>query len=104
MPQDDQAKGVVDWAASAEIAKKRLLFWKIGSWCEVHSIEKYHTLGIILKLYSLLPLPSLDTSNQDCFYPAADLPVKKKISQVERQIKVGLGGTGSVMVRVIHWC
>ncbi|GAB1525774.1 hypothetical protein RhiTH_008940 [Rhizoctonia solani] len=96
-PGKDHTHGAIEWDQSQNIQKKRKIFWETGLWCETQGPDLCHKAGTMMRLYALLPTHSSGMVASNCFYPAADLPVRKKISQVERQSKYALKGAGSVL-------
>jgi hypothetical protein len=101
-PNEDKGYQVPNWNDPVHVITKRKLYWTIGSWFMQNNMLRSQQLGIATKLYALLPVYEPGNDPHASFYPAADVPCKRKLSQVERQSRVVFSGTGSTMVRKCH--
>jgi hypothetical protein len=99
-PKDDATHSPPHWD-NEDIIKKRQLLWNFGLSLAGSQYQTTVLLGIACRIYALLPLYKHGMDTQMCFYPASDLPNKKKLAQVERQSRLTLAGSGTVLVGVL---
>ncbi|KAG9098288.1 hypothetical protein FRC06_006580 [Ceratobasidium sp. 370] len=97
-PDKDESYISPNWSSPDQILKKRRLLWTFGATLASDKSLKLRELSVSIQLYSMLPLPQSGHHPTNCFFPASDLPCKKKLSQLERQTKKVFVKTGMTVL------
>ncbi|KAG8779326.1 hypothetical protein FRC12_024400 [Ceratobasidium sp. 428] len=97
-PKSDSTYTAPRWTDTIHILKKRRVFWKYGQDLSESHVEHVQRLSVAIRLYAILPLMHPGVNPKNCFHPASDLPCKRKMAQLERQLKLVFVGTGLVML------